>query len=186
MASGEGTNFSSIVQSIKDKKLIAEVSVLVVNKPFCGARERAKEYDIPCLVIDHTKFKSRESLDNELVKTFEYFQVEGIVMAGWMRIVTNILIDKYQNRILNIHPSLLPSFRGVNAIQQAMEAGVKITGCSVHFVKRSVDSGEIIAQVALPIFENESTDSLRMRVQAQEHKVLPKAIALAGMRWRGS
>ena len=184
MASGEGSNFAAILDAINVNNLSAKVSILVVNNPYCGAKSKADELGIPCIVHNHRDFDTRESLDRQLVRTFKHFQVEGIVMAGWMRVVTSVIIDEYANRIINIHPSLLPSFRGIDAIKQSLDAGVKITGCTVHFVEEGVDSGQLIAQAAVPVKESDSIDSLRRRIQEQEHIILPKAIASAGIGWR--
>ena len=184
MASGEGTNFSAVLEAIDRGVLDAKVSILVVNNEGCGARERALSNGIPCIVHDHRDYGSRELLDKQLVKTFSSYCVEGIIMAGWMRVVTNIIINEYKSRIINIHPSLLPSFRGFGAIKQAIEAEVKITGCSAHFVEESVDCGDLLVQSAVPVMEKDDVDILRQRIQLEEHKILPIAIGIAGSRWR--
>ena len=120
--------------------------MLVVNNPNCEARRRAQRLGVPCVIHDHREFSSREELDKALVKTFTNHAVEGVVMAGWMRIVTPILIAAFPNRLINIHPSLLPSFRGLDAVGQALKARVLISGCSVHLVTPQVDDGPVLAK----------------------------------------
>jgi len=184
MASGNGSNFEVLVKATERKQLDASIDVLVVNNPDCEARRRAERLGIPCVVHDHRKFSSREQLDHALVSTFKKISVEGIVMAGWMRIVTPILVEAFTDRLLNIHPSLLPSFTGLDAVGQALKAGVSITGCSVHRVTAEVDAGPVIAQAAVPILCSDDHQRLSQRIQSQEHKLLPLAVAIAGQSWR--
>ncbi len=186
MASGNGTNFEVLAKACINKTIDAEIGLLIVNNQECNALKKAKELGINSLVIDHRDFKSRERLDQNLVSTFNLYKIEGIVMAGWMRIVTNVLIENFKGRLINIHPSLLPSFPGINAIQQALKANVSITGCTIHFVELQVDSGPIIMQAALPIENNDDEISLRNKIRNLEHKILPDAVLLAGKRWRNN
>ena len=180
MASGSGTNFEAVAQAIADGKLNAEIKVLIYNKPEAKVRSRAEKWNIPAILIDHRKYKQqREDLDQEIVTTFQQYGVEWVVMAGWMRIVTQVLLDGFPNRVINIHPSLLPSFRGIHAIEQAIEAQVKITGCTVHLVSLEVDSGPILIQAAVPVLPEDTAETLHARIQIQEHRILPEAIALA-------
>jgi phosphoribosylglycinamide formyltransferase 1 len=180
MASGSGTNFAAVARAIAEGKLNAEIKVLIYNNPQAKVRERAEEYSIPASLIDHRAYRSREDLDHEIVATFKTYGVDWVIMAGWMRITTQILLDGYPNRVINIHPSLLPSFKGIKAIEQALEARVKITGCTVHLVSLEVDSGEIIMQAAVPVLEDDTLDTLHARIQVQEHRILPQAIAICG------
>lgn len=184
MASGNGTNFEALSKSIKNNYLDAEISVLIVNKENCNARLRAKYLGIECIFIDHRKYSSRESFEEKIISTLDKYKIEAIVMAGWMRIVTPKLIEAYPDRIINIHPSLLPSFKGANAIQMALDAKVKITGCTIHKVVDEIDSGEIIAQAAVKIEENDNIKTLQEKIQTQEHKLLPLSVALAAIEWR--
>ena len=184
MASGNGSNFEAIQDSISANALHADIHLLVVNNQGCGAEERAQRLDIPCQLLDHRQFETRESLDHALVKAFLEADVELIVMAGWMRIVTPVLIEAFPNRLLNIHPSLLPSFKGLDAVGQALQASVRISGCTAHLVQADVDTGPVIAQAAVPVFQDDSRASLAQRIQSQEHRILPWAIALAGLNWR--
>ena len=184
MASGSGTNFEALQASISAGDLDAELRLLVVNNPGCGAMARAKRLGIACELRDHRRFASREALDHELGRTFQSAGVEAVVMAGWMRIVTPVLIDAFPGKLINIHPSLLPSFKGMDAVGQSLEAGVCLAGCTVHQVLKDVDAGPILAQAAVPILSGDDRDSLAARIQSEEHRLLPWATALAGQRWR--
>ncbi len=179
MASGNGSNFHAIAQAIKDGKLNAEIQVLIYNNPDAYASVRADDWGIPKVLLNHRNYKSREEFDSQIVQILREYNVEWVVMAGWMRLVTPVLIDAFPNQIINIHPSLLPSFKGVKAIQQALNAGVKITGCTAHLVCLEVDSGSILIQAAVPILADDTPDSLHRRLQVEEHRILPAAIALA-------
>ena len=179
MASGSGTNFEAIVKAIADGKLNAVIKVLIYNNPDAGARIKAQKYQIPASFIDSRQYSSREALDSKIVATMQAYSVDWIIMAGWMRIVTQVLLDGFPHRVINIHPSLLPSFKGIRAIEQALQAKVKITGCTVHFVSLAVDSGEIIMQAAVPILPDDTPETLHQRIQIQEHLILPRAVAIA-------
>lgn len=179
MASGSGTNFEAVAQAIADGKLNAEIKVLVYNNPNAKVKQRAEKYNIPAILVDHRQYQSRENLDREIVAVLKAYGADWVVMAGWMRIITQVLLDGYPKRVLNIHPSLLPSFKGIRAIEQALAAKVKITGCTVHLVSLEVDSGEIIMQAAVPILPEDTRETLHARIQLQEHSILPQAIALA-------
>lgn len=182
MASGSGTNFEAVAQAIAKGELNAEIQVLIYNNPKAKVKERAEKYNIPTVLIDHRQYQSRKNLDSEIVAVLKAYGVDWVVMAGWMRIITQVLLDGYPNKVINIHPSLLPSFKGIRAIEQALSAQVKITGCTVHLVSLEVDSGEIIMQAAVPILPNDTLDTLHARIQVQEHNILPQAIALAADR----
>jgi phosphoribosylglycinamide formyltransferase 1 len=179
MASGNGSNFHAIAQAIKDGKLNAEIQVLIYNNPDAYASVRADDWGIPKVLLNHRNYKNREEFDSQIVQTLREYNVKWVVMAGWMRLVTPVLIDAFPNQIINIHPSLLPSFKGVKAIEQALNAGVKITGCTAHLVCLEVDSGSILIQAAVPILADDTPDSLHRRLQVEEHRILPAAIALA-------
>ena len=184
MASGSGSNVEALHDATAQGRLDASLRLLIVNNPDCGARDRAARLQIPCQLIDHRRYKTREDLDQALVSAFKAADVEAVVMAGWMRIVTPILIDAYPGRLINLHPSLLPSFKGLDAVGQALASGVRITGCSVHHVQEDVDSGTVIAQAAVPVLGSDDVQSLTQRIQKQEHRLLPWATALAGLQWR--
>lgn len=178
MASGSGSNFEAIASAIANGQLNAEISVLIYNNPGIKALARAEKYGIPAVLHNHRHTKKREDFDQQIVQTLQQYEVEWVVMAGWMRVVTQVLLDAFPNRILNIHPSLLPSFKGVRAVEQALEAGVKITGCTVHVVSLDVDSGPILFQAAVPVLPDDTPETLHARIQVQEHRILVDAIAL--------
>jgi len=179
MASGSGSNFEAIAQAIADRQLNAKIHVLIYNNPDAKAATRAARWNIPAVLLNHRDFASREALDEAIVQTLHDHDVEWVIMAGWMRIVTDVLIDAFCDRVINIHPSLLPSFKGSHAIQQAFAAGVKITGCTVHLVRLEVDSGTILMQAAVPILPDDTVETLQARIQVQEHRIFPQAIAIA-------
>ena len=181
MASGNGSNFESIAHAIADKRLNAEIKMVVYNNPEAKVQYRAQNWNVPSLLLDHRNYSSRESLDQSIVDVFRDNHVDWIIMAGWMRIVTEVLLSGYKNRVINIHPSLLPSFKGLHAVDKALSARVKITGCSVHLASLEVDSGPIIMQAAVPILSEDTLESLHARIQEQEHRILPAAIALASV-----
>jgi phosphoribosylglycinamide formyltransferase 1 len=180
MASGSGTNFEAVAIAIAKGKLNAEIKLLVYNNPQAGVKFKAEKYRVPAVLIDHRLHSSREELDSKIVSTMQEYGVAWIIMAGWMRVVTQVLLDGFPQRVINIHPSLLPSFKGIRAIEQALRAKVKITGCTVHFVSLAVDSGKIIMQAAVPILPDDTPETLHQRIQIQEHLILPQAITIAG------
>ena len=177
LASGNGSNFEYIIKSIQDKKLNAEISILIVNNRNCLAINKAIKYKIPYVIIDHRDSISRLDHDRLITNKLKEKNIELVVMAGWMRIVGEKLIHSFHNRIINIHPSLLPSFKGIDAIQQAIDKKVTITGCTVHYVQKEVDSGSIIIQAAVPFIHSEGKVILTKRIQDMEHIILPQAIA---------
>ncbi|MFM7360932.1 MAG: phosphoribosylglycinamide formyltransferase [Cyanobium sp.] len=182
MASGEGSNFEALVAACRCGELAAEVSLLVVNEPGCGAIDRAERLGIPHRLLDHRLRSCREQLDCELVKAFRAAAVDLVVMAGWMRIVTPVLIDAFPQRLINIHPSLLPSFRGRDGIADALKAGVTLAGCTAHLVVPEVDAGPILVQAAVPVLAGDDRCSLHERIRRQEHRILPLAVRLAAER----
>lgn len=177
MASGAGSNFEALARACGDGRLHGQVVVLAVNRADCGARERAERLGIPCEVIDHRRQASREALDRALISLFEAHRVDLVVMAGWMRIVTPVLIGAYPERLVNIHPSLLPAFRGLDTHARALAAGVRLHGCTVHLVRPGVDEGPILAQAAVPVLPGDTEASLAARVLDQEHRLYPAALA---------
>jgi phosphoribosylglycinamide formyltransferase 1 len=178
LASGAGTNFEALVQACHSGALAAEVVQLVVNNPGCGAELRAQRLGVPCRQLNHRHYSSREQLDRALVAALQACGAELVVMAGWMRIVTPVLIAAFPGRLLNIHPSLLPAFRGLDAVGQALAAGVTLAGCTAHLVSEAVDSGEILMQAAVPVCSGDDHATLSARIQRQEHRLLPAAVDL--------
>ncbi len=179
MASGSGSNFEAIAEAIAQGKLKAEIAVVIYNNPGAQIVERANRLGVPLQLIDHRTFETREAFDESIVQALKAADVEWVIMAGWMRRVTQQLISAFPRRILNIHPSLLPSFPGVRAVEQALSAGVKITGCSVHYVELVVDSGPIVMQAAVPVLADDTIETLQARIQVQEHRIFAQAIVIA-------
>ena len=165
MCSGNGTNFENIVRTCRDD----EVVVMVHNKEKCGAAKRADKFGIP-----HTHIKSKK--EDLIIDVMRAWKVDLIVLAGWMRIISPKLIDAFPNKIINLHPSLLPKYKGLHAIEQAMESGDNITGVSVHFVNEELDGGEIILQEEVPILPKDTVETLTKAIQRKEYYILPKAI----------
>ena len=182
MASGEGSNFEALVDACSEGRLRGEVVVLAVNREGCGAQGRADRLGIPCQVIDHRSQPSRQALDEALIALFRTHRVDLVVMAGWMRIVTPVLIAAFPDRLVNIHPSLLPSFRGADGVGDALAAGVTLAGCTAHLVTAEVDAGRILVQAAVPVLAGDDRQRLHARIQQQEHRILPLAVALAAQR----
>jgi len=183
MASGKGSNFEALVKYTLQDNINAEVICLIVNNKDSNSIKIAEKYNIDYTLHDHRLYKDRESLDKAIVSTLQSHNVDTVVMAGWMRIVSDVLIDSYHNRLINIHPSLLPSFKGKDAIRQAIESGVTITGCTVHVVTKEVDSGEILAQAAVPVLVDDDEFSLKQRIQEQEHNLLTLAIEVLASKY---
>jgi len=165
MCSGNGTNFENIVRTCRDD----EVVLMIYNKNECGAKKRAIKLGIP-----HVYIKSAD--EDEIIQLFQAWRVDLIVLAGWMRIISSQLINTFPNRIINVHPSLLPKYKGLNAIQQALEGGDNTTGCTIHYVTEELDSGEIICQEEVDIFPLDTIQSLTKLIQRKEYEILPKAI----------
>ncbi|MDY6782821.1 MAG: phosphoribosylglycinamide formyltransferase [Cyanobacteriota bacterium] len=182
LASGSGSNLEAIARSIEEGKLNAKIQVLIYNNPDAKVVERAERWGIPAVLLDHRKIKPREELDRAIVETLNRYQAQWVIMAGWMRIVTPVLIEAFRDRALNIHPSLLPSFPGIRAVEQALAEKVKVAGCTVHLVRPEVDRGPILIQAAVPVLEDDTPKTLHARIQVQEHRIFPIAIALAASR----
>jgi phosphoribosylglycinamide formyltransferase-1 len=177
MASGNGSNFEVVAQAIEEGKLNAKIQVLIYNKPSAKAAVRAANRGVEAILLNHRDYKTREDLDREIVKTLRQYDVDIVIMAGWMRLVTQELIAAFPDKIINIHPSLLPSFKGVRAVEQALAEGVKISGCTVHILRLEMDSGPILMQAAVPVLPDDTAETLHARIQLQEHRILPLAIA---------
>ena len=179
LASGKGSNYVAISEAIRSGQLDATVKVVVYNNPGAGVADKAREFGVPAILVNHREFASREDVDREIVSILHQHGVQLVVMAGWMRRVTQELIDAFPRRMLNIHPSLLPSFPGLHAVKQALDYGVKFSGCTVHWVELEVDSGPIVHQAVVPVKADDTEDSLQARIQVEEHRIYPEAITLA-------
>tara|TARA_Y100001960_G_scaffold316079_1_gene382507 strand:- start:465 stop:1070 length:606 start_codon:yes stop_codon:yes gene_type:complete len=178
MASGRGSNFQAIIDAeLRKETPDVEIVQLIVNKPEAYAIERAKKNNIPYEIIDSSKM-NREEFDKEAIRIFEKKEIQVIVLAGFMRILSPFFINKYKNKILNIHPSLLPAFPGAHAHRDTLKYGAKISGCTAHIVDEGIDSGPIILQSTVEIDRDETEDSLSTKILVHEHKILPKALQL--------
>lgn len=184
MASGSGTNFEALADAIAQQRLNAKIQVLIYNIPDAKVKERADKWGIPAVLLNHRKFKHREDLDHAIVDILHQYQVKWVIMAGWMRIITPVLLNAFPDHVINIHPSLLPSFRGLHAVEQALAAKVKITGCTVHLASNEVDSGPILIQAAVPVLPNDTPETLHARIQIQEHRIFPEGILIAAKQAR--
>lgn len=178
LVSGSGTNLQAIIDSIEAGCLRARIVCVISNKAGAYALERAKRHDIPALFIDHREYNTREEYDRVLVEKLAEHGVELVALAGYMKIVTDTLLDAFPTRIMNIHPALLPAFPGLHAQRQAIQHGVKISGCTVHFVDAGTDTGPIIVQAAVPVLDDDTEVTLSARIQKEEHRVYPLAIHL--------
>jgi len=178
LISGSGTNLQAIIDSAERGELNAEVVCVISNKADAFGLERARKKGIPAIHLDHRSFAGRSEYDAALVKRLQELNVDLVILAGFMRIVTPVLLDAFPNRVMNIHPALLPSFPGLDAQKQALEYGAKLSGCTVHFVDAGTDTGPIIMQAAVPILEDDTAESLAERIHHEEHKLYPAAIQL--------
>lgn len=178
LASGGGSNLQAIIDHCRDGRLAAEIAVVIANNPAAGALERAQTAGIAARCINHRDYRDREAFDTALVAALRAAGVELVVLAGFMRIITPVMIDAFPQRIINIHPALLPAFPGLHVQQQALDYGARFAGCTVHFVDGGVDTGPIIIQAVVPVLPGDTVDTLTARILEQEHRVYPRAIQL--------
>lgn len=178
LASGGGTNLQSIIDRCRDGSLDAEIVIVICNNPGAGALERAARSGVPTRCINHRDFPRREDFDSAVVTALQDAGVELVVLAGFMRIITQTFIDAFPERVINIHPALLPAFPGLHVQQQAIDYGARFSGCTVHFVDGGVDTGPILIQAVVPILQGDTTETLAARILEQEHRIYPRAIQL--------
>ena len=178
LVSGRGSNLQSIINSIERKELDVNLSVVISNKKEALALERAKKNGIETIFIDPTAYLNSQEYDKELIKKLRELSIDLVCLAGYMRILSKEVIQSFDRKIINIHPSLLPAFPGLNAQKQAIKYGVKFSGCTVHFVDSGIDTGPIIMQTAVPVYDNDDEKSLSKRILEQEHYLYPKAIKM--------
>lgn len=176
--SGRGSNLQAIIDAAEAGQIPAKVAVVVSNKPDAYGLERAKKHKIPTAVFDPKKFKDKNTYELEIVKTLKEHKVNLVCLAGYMRIVGEVLLEHYQGKMINIHPALLPAFPGLHVQKAALDHGVKVSGATVHFVDEGCDTGPIIVQAAVPVFEGDTEETLSARILEQEHKIYPLAIKL--------
>lgn len=178
LASGRGSNLQAIIKAVKAGKIKAHLKVVISDKKDAYALEHARQADIPAVYIDPKDFHDREAFDRAIVERLRAFQVDFVVFAGYMRLVSSYFIQQYPNKILNIHPSLLPAFKGMHAIKDAFDHGVKVTGPTVHFVIDGMDDGPIILQESVRIDPGDTFESLKEKIHQAEHRIYPQAIDL--------
>ena len=178
LISGSGTNLQSIIDAIEAKELDARIQVVLSNRADAYGLVRAKKHGIPVEVLDHKRFPDREAFDQAVVDILRAREVELVVLAGFMRLLSPVFVGAYSNRIMNIHPALLPAFPGLHAQKKAVENGVRFSGCTVHFVNEECDEGPIIIQAVIPVFPEDTEESLASRILEQEHRIYPRAIQL--------
>jgi phosphoribosylglycinamide formyltransferase-1 len=177
LLSGRGSNFSAIAENIRQQKLNAEITCVVSNVAAAQGLEHARSLGLPAYSLE-SKGKEREAFDREVIQKLRQHNVEYICLAGYMRLLSSHFIQAYPNRILNIHPALLPSFPGLNAQSQALEYGVRFTGCTVHFVDEGLDTGPIILQAAVPVLSDDTLEALSRRILKEEHRIYSEALQL--------
>jgi len=175
-ASGNGTNFQALADGARDGRIDAEIRLLICDKPGAPVIGRAEAAGIETYVFRPRDYPSREAYEREILAELERRGVELVVLAGYMRIVTPVLVDAYYGRMINVHPSLLPAFPGLNAISQALDYGVKVTGVTVHFVDGGLDSGPVIAQEALAVEPDDTEETLAARIHPIEHRLLLQVV----------
>jgi phosphoribosylglycinamide formyltransferase-1 len=178
LISGRGSNMVSLIAAARAPDYPAEIACVLSNRPDAAGLAKAQAEGVPVRAIDHTAFATRGAFEEELDAALRSFGVELVACAGFMRLLTPAFVARWQDRMLNIHPSLLPAFPGLNTHARALAAGVKITGCTVHVVRPDMDDGPIIAQAAVPVLDGDSADTLAARVLAVEHRLYPRALAL--------
>jgi phosphoribosylglycinamide formyltransferase 1 len=177
LISGRGSNMRALIERARDPSYPAEIVLVLSNRPDAAGLAFAKENDIVCALVDHKLFAVREEFERSMQVLLELHHIELICLAGFMRLLSPWFVSQWPGRILNIHPALLPAYRGLNTHERALADGVKIHGCTVHFVSAAVDEGPIIAQAAVPVLDSDTPDTLGARVLAQEHKIYQAALA---------
>lgn len=178
LISGRGSNLQAIIDAVKSGQVSAQIKAVISNVPGVQGLERAKKHGVPAVVINHKDYSDKKAYEAQLLKTIDAYNPDLICLAGYMRIVGEKIIKKYRWKIINIHPALLPQFPGLHAQRQAIEAGVKESGCTVHFVDEGCDTGPIILQKTVPVLPGDTEASLSARILTEEHKLYPKTIQL--------
>jgi phosphoribosylglycinamide formyltransferase-1 len=176
LVSGSGTNLQAVIDAVASGRLRAKIGVVISNVAAAKALERARNAGVEAVVIDHKAHPSREAFDAALVEVLRAHDVSCVVLAGFMRLITPVLLDAFPHRVVNIHPALLPSFPGVHAQAQALAYGVRVSGCTVHLVDAGMDTGPILAQAAVPVLDGDDEAALRDRILVKEHELLPTVL----------
>jgi len=178
LASGGGSNLQSILDRCRDGSLDAEVVLVITNNPDAGALQRASRVGVATECIDHRSYASREEFDRAVVAALVAADVDLVVLAGFMRLISGVFLEAFPGRIMNIHPALLPAFPGLHVQRKALEYGARFAGCTVHFVDGGVDTGPVIIQAVVPVLDDDSEETLSARILEQEHRIYPRAIQL--------
>jgi phosphoribosylglycinamide formyltransferase-1 len=178
LISGRGSNLQALIDSCAKPNFPAKIVIVISNAAEVQGLERARQSSIPCRVIAHQDYGSREDFNSEMTKVIEAAGVELICLAGFMRLLSDEFVDHWSNRMINIHPSLLPAFTGLDVQARAIAAGEKVSGCTVHFVRRKMDEGPIIIQATVPIHANDDVDALAARILDEEHRIYSEAVRL--------
>jgi len=178
LASGRGSNLQSIIDAISIGKLAAKIGVVISDKPDANALKRAADLNLTAVCVDRKQYKTQQEFEQALVTELKLHHVELVILAGFMRILSPYFVHAFANRIMNIHPSLLPAFPGKHAQEQAIHYGAKVSGCTVHFVDEGMDSGPIILQQTVPVLPDDTPATLAERILQQEHVIYPQAIKL--------
>lgn len=176
LISGRGSNMESLLKAVADGSLPVRVAAVISNRPGAKGLEIAAAQEVETCVVDHMRFDSRESFDATMIKTIDSYSPDLVVLAGFMRILTDDFVRRYEGRLLNIHPSLLPSFPGLHTHRQALAEGVRVHGCTVHFVTPQLDHGPVVVQAAVPVLDCDDEATLAARVLIQEHQIYPMAV----------
>lgn len=178
LISGRGSNMESLIAAARAADYPAEIACVISNRPHAEGLSKAQAAGVPAIAVDHKAYETREAFEAALDAELKSLRVDLVACAGFMRVLSAAFVTRWQNRVLNIHPSLLPAFRGLNTHERALAAGVKITGCTVHLVRPDLDDGPIIGQAAVPVLDSDTAETLAARVLQAEHKLYPNALAL--------
>jgi phosphoribosylglycinamide formyltransferase-1 len=178
IASGRGSNFTAVAKKVQSGEIKARLGILIVDKENAKALEIARDFGMESYFVDPKQFTNRKDHEKEMVRLLKKHKTDLIVAAGYMRLLTPYFVNAYKNRIINIHPALLPSFPGVDGQQQAFDYGVKITGCTTHFIDEGTDTGPIIMQAPVEVKQDESLQELSVRILREEHRILPESVRL--------
>lgn len=178
LASGRGSNLQAIIDASEKGEINAEVAVVISDRADAYALVRAHKHGIPHFHIDPKEFKNREKYEQAIAGKLKEYSVKLVLLAGYMRVVTKVLIDAFDGNVMNIHPALLPSFKGLHAQRQAIEYGVRYSGCTVHFVTEDVDGGPVITQAVVPVYDTDTEETLAARILDKEHIIYPEAVRL--------
>ncbi|WP_019218735.1 phosphoribosylglycinamide formyltransferase [Bartonella florencae] len=174
--SGNGSNMTALAKASKQKEYPAEITAVICDNPHAAGIEKAYHHNLPVHVVDRKNYPTKQTHEEAIFKILAQYQPDLLCFAGYMRLISPHFVKLYEGRILNIHPSLLPSFKGLNTHERVLQAGVKITGCTVHLVTEDMDAGKILAQAAIPVCPNDTADDLAQRVLKAEHKLYPQAL----------